>query len=431
MKISEVDTKRVIRKVSCRLLPFLLLMYIVAFLDRANVSFAKEAFQADTGISDAAFAFGAGVFFLGYALLEIPGNLILHRIGAKIWMCRIMVTWGVASGAMAWVHNAQMFFIMRFILGAAEAGFFPGVILYLTYWFPEKHRSQSMGIFYFGAPLAFIFGGPLSGLLLGFDGIGNFQGWQWMFLLEGALASIVGIIAYFYLDDRPQNAKWLSVSDSHILVSEIKREQKTLIDRGSDTFKSLIKPGTVYLCIIYSLIQTGVYGMVFYLPGQVASLMGSKMDWKVGMISALPWICAIILTYLVCSWADHFQKHRLFAVISLILGCLGIAASVTIVTPLLIFVAICIGISGFIAVQPLFWTFPARMFSGNAAAAGIALINTIGALGGFLAPNLKQWSDSYFHSNSAGLYMISILTIINIFFVFNLKRFNFLSTSVP
>ena len=182
-----------IAKVSWRLLPFLLLMYILAFLDRANVGFAKLAFQADTGISDAAFAFGAGVFFVGYALLEVPSNLIMHKVGARIWMCRIMVTWGLLSAAMMFAHNEMTFYVLRFLLGVAEAGFFPGVIYYLTQWFPSASRGKAMGFFYFGAPLAFIFGAPLSGLLLEFDGFAGLHGWQWMFMIEGLMASVVGV----------------------------------------------------------------------------------------------------------------------------------------------------------------------------------------------------------------------------------------------
>ena len=199
-----------IGKVTRRLLPFLLLMYILAFLDRANVGFAKAAFQADTGISNAAFAFGASIFFLGYALFEVPSNLIMHRVGAKIWMARIMVTWGLISAAMMFAHNETTFYILRVLLGIAEAGFFPGVILYLTYWFPSFARGRAMGLFYFGAPLAFIFGSPLSGMLLEFDGFGGLHGWQWMFMVEGLLASVVGVWAYFYLDNKPADAKWLT-----------------------------------------------------------------------------------------------------------------------------------------------------------------------------------------------------------------------------
>ena len=224
MNASQSSLAPIVSKVIRRLLPFLLLMYVLAFLDRANVGFAKKAFQLDTGISDAAFAFGAGIFFIGYALLEVPSNLIMHRVGARMWMCRIMVTWGLISATMAFASNEQLFYTLRFLLGAAEAGFFPGVILYLTYWFPAKDRGRAMGLFYFGAPLAFIFGSPLSGLLLEMDGMAGYKGWQWMFLVEGILASIVGVWAYFYLNNRPADAAWLSREEKVTLQAVIDSE---------------------------------------------------------------------------------------------------------------------------------------------------------------------------------------------------------------
>lgn len=282
-----------IAKVSWRLLPFLLLMYILAFLDRANVGFAKLAFQADTGISDAAFAFGAGVFFVGYALLEVPSNLIMHKVGARIWMCRIMVTWGLLSAAMMFAHNEMTFYVLRFLLGVAEAGFFPGVIYYLTQWFPSASRGKAMGFFYFGAPLAFIFGAPLSGLLLEFDGFAGLHGWQWMFMIEGLMASVVGVWAYWYLDNKPADAKWLSAEERQTLQAAISAEDREEQSHGHNLLAVLLQPTVLYLCVIYLLIQASVYGVVFYLPSQVAGLMGSKVGFMVGLVSAIPWVCAL------------------------------------------------------------------------------------------------------------------------------------------
>src|SRR5512137_2834070 len=199
-----------VRKAAGRLLPFLLLLYVLAFLDRANVGFVKETLLAETGLSEAAYAFGAGVFFAGYALLEVPSNLILHRVGARVWLCRIMVSWGIVSAAMMFAWTPAVFCVLRFLLGVAEAGFFPGVILYLTYWFPSRERGRMMGLFYFGAPLAFIFGGPLSGLLLECNGLLGLRGWQWMFLVEGLAASAAGVWTYWHLTNRPADAAWLS-----------------------------------------------------------------------------------------------------------------------------------------------------------------------------------------------------------------------------
>ena len=413
MNASQPSLAPIVSKVIRRLLPFLLLMYVLAFLDRANVGFAKKAFQADTGIGDAAFAFGAGIFFIGYALLEIPSNLIMHRVGARIWMCRIMVTWGLISAAMAYASNEQIFYALRFLLGAAEAGFFPGVILYLTYWFPAKGRGKAMGLFYFGAPLAFIFGSPLSGFLLEMDGLAGYKGWQWMFLIEGFLASIVGVWAYFYLDNRPADAAWLSQEEKTSLQAAIDSEETVKHSHGPKGAWAAMGNGKVlYLCLIYFLIQMSVYGVVFYLPTQVASLLGVKVGLKVGLVTAIPWVCAVAAAYTIPRFSDRTGERRVTAAATLAMGGLGIAASVSTGSPLLALIALCFGAAGFIAVQPLFWTFPTGYLGGIAAAGGIALINSIGNIGGFVAPNVKTWAEKLFESGSAGLYLLAATTLL-------------------
>nr|WP_256354944.1 MFS transporter [Pseudomonas sp. sia0905] len=401
-----------IAKVSWRLLPFLLLMYILAFLDRANVGFAKLAFQADTGISDAAFAFGAGVFFLGYALLEVPSNLIMHKVGARIWMCRIMVTWGLLSAAMMFAHNETTFYVLRFLLGVAEAGFFPGVIYYLTQWFPSASRGKAMGFFYFGAPLAFIFGAPLSGLLLEFDGFAGLHGWQWMFLIEGLMASVVGVWAYWYLDNKPADAKWLSAEERQTLQAVISAEDREKQSHGHNLFAVLLQPTVLYLCAIYLLIQASVYGVVFYLPSQVAGLMGSKVGFTVGLVSAIPWVCALFAAWLIPAWSDRTGQRQRIACLTLLMSAAGIALSVSVSSPLIGVLALCFAAAGFIAVQPIFWTLPSSYLAGGAAAGGIALINSCGALGGFIAPILKNWAETTAGSPAAGLYLLSATTLV-------------------
>ena len=399
-------------KISWRLLPFLLLMYIMAFLDRANVGFAKQAFQTSTGISDAAFAFGAGVFFLGYALLEVPSNLMMHRVGARIWMCRIMVTWGLISAAMVFAHNETSFYVLRFLLGVAEAGFFPGVILYLTLWFPAAARGKAMGVFYFGAPLAFIFGSPLSGLLLEMHGIAGLQGWQWLFVIEGLLATAVGVWAWFYLDDRPADAKWLSTEECRQLQAILDHEDQNKTGHGKSLLAVLMQPSVLYLCLIYLLIQASVYGVVFYLPSQVAGLMGRNIGLAVGLVSAVPWICAMLAAWFIPAYADRSGKRRTTAALTLLMAAAGIAVSVSVSSPAIGIAALCFAAAGFIAVQPVFWTFPAGYLTGGAAAAGIALINSFGAAGGFVAPIVKNWAEVTFQSPAAGLYLLAATTLI-------------------
>lgn len=405
-----------------RLVPFLLLMYILSFLDRANIGFAKQAFQADAGISDAAYALGAGLFFLTYAAFEVPSNLIMHRVGARIWMARIMVTWGLVSGAMMFATGEMSFYGLRLLLGAAEAGFFPGVILYLTYWFPARSRGQIMGLFYFGAPLAFIFGSPLSGLLLDLDGMGGLHSWQWMFLIEGLLASVVGVWAFFYLDDKPTDARWLPPAEKQVLSAAIAQEDQSKAAHGHAGFAAVLaNPRVLLFVAIYFLIQMSVYGVIFYLPTQVGALLGKKVGLEVGLVTAIPWLCALAAAFALPRLADREGNHRALAALTLTVSGLGIAVSAG-SGPVVALVALCFAAAGFIAVQPLFWTFPTGYLGGVTAAGGIALINALGALGGFVAPNIKAWADRSFGSPQAGLYVLACTTLVGAALILALRR---------
>ena len=396
-----------------RLVPFLLLMYVVAFLDRANIGFAKQALHLSAGLSNATYAMGAGLFFLTYALFEVPSNLILHRVGARIWMCRIMVSWGLVSMATLLVVGPRTFYAQRLLLGIAEAGFFPGVILYLSYWFPNHIRGHILGLFYFGAPLAFIAGGPLSGLLLQMPTRLGLQGWQWMFLIEGLMAVAVGIWAYTYLGDKPQDASWLPDDEKQSLLAVLHDEEETRRSHGSSSFCAVLTDRRVlHYFAIYFLLQMSVYGVVFYLPTEIAALLHKSVGTEVGFVSAIPWGCALVATFYISRAADRHAAHRQLAAYSLLAaGC----ASVLFPTsgPMIALMALCIAASGLIAAQPLFWTFPTNYLSGTAAAGGIALINAMGALGGFVAPNAKVWADVHFGSDRAGLYLLAILTLCN------------------
>jgi MFS family permease len=400
-------------KVMRHLLPFLLLMYVLAFLDRANIGFAQKALQQDTGLSNAAFAFGAGIFFVGYALFEVPSNLLLHRVGAKLWMCRIMVTWGLVSAAMAFAHSTTTFYVLRFLLGVAEAGFFPGIVYYLTRWFPQSARARALGVFYFGAPLAFIFGSPLSGLLLDLHGALGFAGWQWLFLIEGGLASIVGVWAFWYLDNEPARARWLTSDERLLLAARIESDARAASSHGPHSvLAALVDVRVLILSTVYFLIQVAVYGVIFYLPQQVSALLGAKVGLKVGLVTAIPWICAVVVTWIVPRYADASGLHRRLAVLMLLVAGAGIAVSGLASQPVVSMIALCFAASCFIGAQPLFWTFPTRYLTGAAAAAGIALINSLGSIGGFVAPMLRTAAEAAYASKSAGLVALGAASVL-------------------
>ncbi|MGA2169562.1 MAG: MFS transporter [Terracidiphilus sp.] len=410
---SEDAQDRAVAKARRRLIPFLLLMYVISFLDRANIGFAKQAMQASVGISEHAFAMAAGLFFITYAVFELPSNLILHRVGARIWMARIMVTWGVASMATMFVTGSASFYLLRLLLGAAEAGFFPGVILYLTYWFPRKVRGEIVGLIYFGAPLAFILGGPISGLLLQMHPHFGLWNWQWMFLMEGFAAVAVGFWSYWFLDSRPTDARWLSAEEKQALAGLLAREQEEQRAHSPAQIISLFADLRIAeFVLIYALIQVSVYGAVFYLPSEVSAILHRPTGIAVGVVSAIPWLCALVAAFCVPWLADKLRKHRQLASATLFIsGCASLALPM--VPPYLGLAALSIAISGLIAAQPIFWTLPTNYLAGRTAAGGLAIINALGSVGGFVAPNVKVWADQFFGSQRAGTFLLAAITILN------------------
>ena len=410
--MSNPALQQALSKIRWRILPFVALMFAMAIIDRSNIGFAKHALQADTGLSNAAFALGAGIFFIGYAVFEVPSNLMLHKIGARIWLSRIMVTWGLVSAAMMFAHDETSFYILRFLLGVAEAGLSPGVVLYLTYWFPQNQRGSAYGIYYFGVPVSLMVGGPVSGWLLESAQFG-LTGWQWMFVTEGLAASIIGVFAFFYLTDKPRDAKWLSTDEKAAIEHELEKEQLQKANKGPSSWRAaMFNPVVLYFTLIYFTIQVSVYGVLFYLPTRIAELLGTGIGLKVGALTSIPWIATVIMLYLVTRHADRKGQQTRYAALMLAMAAVGMIGSTLSGNLVLVIVAFCVAAAGFITVQPLFWTLPTRFLGGAAAASGIAVIGALGNLGGFLAPTVKTWAEQHFNNPHAGMYFLAGMALL-------------------
>ncbi|WP_202976085.1 MFS transporter [Rothia uropygialis] len=397
------------RKASLRLLPFLMLMFVVAFIDRSNIGFAEEGLEAHAGISAAAYALGAGLFFIGYAVFEVPSNLIMYKVGARWWMTRIMVTWGIVASLFMFTSGPVMFYVLRLLLGVAEAGFFPGVIFYLTCWFPRRKRGQATALFYLGLPIANVVGSPLSGALLELEGVLGLRGFQWMFLLEGLLAVVVGAVAFLCLPDRPARARWLSETErtglENVLASEAEGKEQVV---KMPWWKALLNGRVLYFSLIYLTIQIAVYGLTFFLPRQVSHITGQQIGFMVGLLVAIPWLAALIAAAFIGRYSDKQAAYRRTATGMLVLSGIGLVASAFLSDPLLTMIALCLAAIGFVSAQPIFWNIPTGYLSGAALAAGVGMINGLGNLGGFIAPNLRSWVVISFGNEASGLVMLAI-----------------------
>jgi MFS transporter, ACS family, tartrate transporter len=403
--------KRTIAKLSARLVPFLVLCYFVAYLDRVNVSFAALTMNTDLGLSATAFGFGAGIFFLAYFVFEVPSNLFLERVGARKWIARIMFTWGLVSGGMAFITGETGFFVMRALLGIAEAGFFPGIIFFLTIWFPAVYRARIIGLFMAAVPLSTVIGAPMSGLLLGFDGMFGVKGWQWLFILEAVPALILSVVVFYYLTDRPADATWLQPDERAWLVARLEQErrQRETVRRYS-VFEALVNPQVLALSLVYFGVVATNYGLSFFLP-QIVKAFGLS-NLQSGFVAALPYVVGLFSIVWWGRRSDRRLERRWHFAFAAFVASAGIAVSTVFDEPIIKMVALSIAGFGIFGCLPVFWTFPAAFLSGPAAAGGIALINSIGNLAGFAGPyvvgRLKDATGSY----TAGLLSLSAAGLI-------------------
>jgi MFS transporter, ACS family, tartrate transporter len=408
---SELEN-RVMRKVAFRIVPFIMLLYFVAYIDRVNIGFAALTMNQDLGFSPAVFGLGAGIFFWGYFLFEIPSNIILDKVGARLWIARVMITWGIVSAGMAFVWDATSFYVLRFLLGVAEAGFFPGIILYLSYWFPAHRRAAMTSLFMAAVPISVVLGSPLSSALLEMHGIGGLNGWQWLFILESIPAVILGIIVLFYMTDKPEKATWLADDERAWLVDAMTSERANKAGTAHHgIWRGLADMRVLALALVYFGTSAGLYTLGIWAPQIIKSFGLSNLE--VGFFNAIPPTVAVIAMYL-WSWHSDRQNERTWHVI---IACLaataglalaGISSTAAAVVTSLVLVNV--GIS---AAKPPLWSMPTLFLSGPAAASGIAAINSIGNLGGFVGPAMIGWIKDLTGSFLGGLYFVSGLLLVS------------------
>lgn len=411
-------------RIAWRLLPFLFVLYIIAFLDRVNVGFAKLQMSADIGLSDMAYGFGAGVFFIGYCLCEIPSNMMLQKVGARFWITRIMITWGLLSVSMMFVQTPTSFYILRFLLGMAEAGFYPGVVLYMTYWFPSYARSQGMAWFNLGIAMAGVLGSPLSGWIMQtFAGVHGLAGWQWLFLLEGTPAVVMGIVVYLYLDDRPGNVHWLTPAQNMRVVQHLAEQRQAHEAAGAHhNFRAaFVNKGLWCLIYVNFALLCGTYGVSFWLP-QIVQSLGVKSLFNTGLIAAIPFAVASVIMVLVSRHSDKTRERRWHGTLCNLASALGLAiAAYFHDQPVLSLAGLSLAMSGGLAGFCVLWALPGVLLTGTAAAAGIALIATVGNLGGYASPFMMGWVKQSSGHLEYGLYVLAIMTLIGAWVMSSVK----------
>ncbi len=409
------DEAATYNRVARRLIPFLLVLYIISFLDRVNVGFAKLQMSADIGLSDAVFGLGAGIFFIGYAACEIPSNLLLQRFGARIWITRILVVWGIISVSFMFVTTPAQFLTLRFLLGIAEAGFYPGIVLYLTYWFPGKLRSQVCALFFIGIPIAGVIGGPLSGFIMkSMAGVSGLPGWQWLFLLEGTPAIIAGIATYFYLSNGPGDAGWLTTKERNIVVPALQAEEAAhrAMGHGHRLVDALASPQVWILAITNFTLLGGIYGISFWLP-QIVKDLGVQDVFLNGLVSSIPFAVACAAMIVVGRSSDRTRERKWHIVVCGIIGALGLIGGATLTSlPALALASLCIAMAGALASISVLWALPGALLTGAAAAGGIALMATIGNLGGYVAPYVMGLAKEATGRLDVGLYLMSAAMIV-------------------
>jgi MFS transporter, ACS family, tartrate transporter len=416
---SEVG-ERARRRITKRLMPFLLLLYLIAYIDRTNVGVAKLHMQGDLGFTDAIIGFGAGIFFVGYFILEIPGTLIVERWSARKWIARIMISWGIVAVFMGFIgmpalnfmSPERQFYSLRFILGLAEAGFFPGVIIYLSHWFRDEDRAKAKARFMIGIPIATVIGIPLSRAILENITWFGLAGWRWVYILEGIPAVIFGVVTIFYLTDRPHQAKWLPEDEKRWITEQLEQEKQEKLSRGHVSLWQAFKhPQVILLMTIYFFAVTGNYGLTFFLPSITENMGGMSVTVRT-IVTTLPYVCCTIAILICGRTSDRMKERRWHTAIPILLCAVGMSVSVLVADyPALVIAALCLaGLAP--AAWPSFWSLPSALLTGSAAAGAIGLINSVGNLGGFVGPYAVGFLRTSTGSFNAGVWVLAVCSLI-------------------
>lgn len=414
-------------KVTWRIIPFLFLCYILAYLDRVNVGFAKLQMQQDLAFSDTVYGLGAGMFFIGYFFFEVPSNVLLQKIGAKIWIARIMIMWGLISAGMMFTNSEMTFYVLRFILGVTEAGFFPGIILYLTFWYTRTHRAKMVALFMTAIALAGVFGGPVSGWIMQvMGGVAGLANWQWLYLLEGIPSVIVGALVLVFLDDKPEKAKWLTDQEKSLLHQRLEEEERLKNEEGhsSKTFRDAFRALNVWLlCVVYFGIVMGAYGVSFWLPQIIKDTL-TKDPWQIGLISAIPWGVAAVAMVLNGNHSDKTGERCWHVALPAIIGAMAFMVSgLPGISGITGIIALTVATAGVMSAVSAFWALPTGILSGTAAAAGIAWINSVGNLAGYASPFMVGKIKDATHSMTMALMVLAVSMLISGLFVIYITKF--------
>ncbi|MBK0867828.1 MFS transporter [Saccharopolyspora sp. HNM0986] len=401
-----------VRKFFRRMIPLVVLMLIINQMDRTNIGFVRADLEADLGIGAAAYGLGAGLFFVAYAIFEVPSNMLMERFGARVWLTRIMISWGVVVFLMSFITNPATFYLMRFLLGVAEAGFFPGVMYYFTRWLPDRYRGRATAIFLAGSAGAYVVTGPVTGGLLELDGVAGLAGWKWMFLSQGALSVLIGIVAAFFLVSRIPEAKWLSAQERSALSAAVAADDANRQAAGARTSKArlLLEPQVLLLCFIFFAISLTGYTITFWLPSLVDGIRGLP-DFGVGVVSAIPWACAIAAMYGMGRFTDRTGVRKPYVSAALVIAAIGTFLT-TLGSPWFGVAAMCVAAVGFKCSASIFWPIAQQGLDGRIVAPGIALVNSLGNLGGFVAPTVIGFLEQSTGSTTIGLYGLSVASLL-------------------